>query len=67
MNKFKSKRLDVVIYELTPTEAEFFKSKIMNSLGEFKNAEDVIFSNRMIAELLGFEEKIFIKDLFGVY
>ena len=65
MKRIKANGIEVVIYEPTYDEAEFFQSKILDSLDEFKNASDVIITNRMSAELDDVEEKVFTRDLFG--
>jgi UDPglucose 6-dehydrogenase len=54
-----------VIYESTYNEAEFFQSKVLTSLDEFKNISELIISNRMSAELDDVEQKVFSRDLFG--
>ena len=56
---------EMCIRDRTYDEAEFFQSKIIDSLDEFKNTSDVIISNRMSAELDNVEEKVFTRDLFG--
>ena len=65
MKRIKAKGIEVVIHEPTYDESEFFKSKVLSSLDEFKKISDVIISNRMSAELDGVEEKVFTRDFFG--
>ena len=65
MKRIKAKGIEIVIYEPTYNDAEFFQSKILSSLHEFKNMSDVIISNRMSNELDDGEEKVFTRDLFG--
>jgi UDPglucose 6-dehydrogenase len=65
MKRIKAKGIEVVIYEPTYDETEFFQSKVISSLDEFNDKSDVIISNRISDELNGVEEKVFTRDLFG--
>ena len=65
MKRIKSKGITVVIYEPAYDGTVFFKSKIINTLDEFKNTSDVIIANRLTAELGDVAEKLFTRDIFG--
>lgn len=65
IKRIKLNNINVVIYEPTSNKHEFFESKIINSLEEFKNLSDIIVSNRMDSDLDDVKEKVFTRDLFG--
>ena len=65
MRRIKVKGIKVVIYEPSLTEPEFFNSKIMTNLKDFKSICDVIITNRMCFDLDDVVEKIYTRDLFG--
>jgi UDPglucose 6-dehydrogenase len=65
VKRIKEKGIEVIIYEPTYNKVEFFQSKIIDSLDDFKNTSDIIMTNRMSAELDDVKDKVFTRDLFG--
>ena len=55
----------MVIYEPTYPEDEFFNSRVIRSLHDFKEYADLIISNRKSEDLVDVDEKVFSRDLFG--
>lgn len=65
MKRIKAKGVEVIVYEPTLNEAEFYHSKVINNLSQFKQKADVIVANRITAEIQDVAEKIYSRDLFG--
>lgn len=65
MKRIKAKGVQVVVYEPTIDDSQFFYSPVIKDFNEFKLMADVIITNRMCNSLDDVVHKVYTRDIFG--
>lgn len=65
MKRIKAKGVEVVVYEPALQEDNFFGSKVIKDLDQFKKISDVIVANRLHSDIIDVKDKVYTRDIFN--
>ena len=65
MKRIKAKGIEVVVYEPALNEDNFYNSRVIKNLDEFKKISDVIVANRLSDSIMDVQDKVYTRDIFN--
>ena len=65
MKRIKAKGIEIVVYEPVLKEDNFYNSRVIKDLEEFKKISDVIVANRLSDNIIDVKEKVYTRDIFN--
>ena len=64
IRRLQKNNIEIIIYEPMIAKADFYGSKLINDLNQFKSKASIIVTNRMSSELDNVKEKVFTRDIY---
>ncbi len=64
MKRIKAKGIEVVVYEPALKEGNFYNSRVIKDINEFKEISDVIVANRCADDIIDVLDKVYTRDLY---
>ena len=64
MKRIKAKGIEVIVFEPSLHETEFYNSRVIKDFDEFKKISDVIVANRLSDDIKDVFSKVYTRDLF---
>ncbi|KHF38267.1 nucleotide sugar dehydrogenase [Halalkalibacter okhensis] len=65
MKRIKAKGIEIVVFEPALADKEFYNSRVVNDIVEFKKISDVIVANRLTEDIRDVQTKVYTRDLFS--
>ena len=65
MKRIKAKGIEVVVFEPSLHDDEFYYSRVIKDFNDFKKISDVIVANRLSDEIKDVAEKVYTRDIFS--
>lgn len=65
LKRIKAKGVKVIVYEPVLKEDDFYNSRVIKDLEEFKKISDVIVANRLSDNIIDVKEKVYTRDIFN--